>query len=94
MSNLESPKVYDYWHVQYGEAIGKENNIIVQVIENKKVFNPKNWRQNVFLCEHQGKHIFIKGEFFVELYLSGTRVFSDTVSPLGIDILQKGGNNG
>jgi hypothetical protein len=84
---MDYPKLNDHWHVQYGEAVGKENNIIVKVIENKKELNPPNWRENKFKCEHQGQQIEIKGEFFVELFLSGTRVFTDTVSPVGLDIL-------
>ena len=84
---MDYPKLNDHWHVQYGEAVGKETNIIVKVIENKKQLNPANWRKNKFKCEHQGQHIDIKGEFFVELFLSGTRIFSSTVSPLGLDIL-------
>ena len=35
----------------------------------------------------KGEHIDIRGEFFVELFLSGTRVFDKTVSPVGLDIL-------
>jgi hypothetical protein len=84
---MEYPKLNDHWHVQYGEAVGKENNIIVKVIENKKELNPSNWRKNKFKCEHKGQELEIKGEFFVELFLSGTRVFTDTVSPVGLDIL-------
>lgn len=84
---MDYPKLNDHWHVQYGEAVGKENNIIVKVIENKKELNPTNWRQNKFRCEHKGEILEIKGEFFVELFLSGTKVFSDTVSPVGLDIL-------
>ncbi len=84
---MEYPKLNDHWHIQYGEAVGKENNIIVKVIENKKELNPPNWRKNIFKCEHKGEHIDIRGEFFVELFLSGTRVFSNTVSPVGLDIL-------
>ena len=84
---MDYPKLNDQWHVQYGEAIGKENNIIVKVIENKKELNPPNWRKNGFKCEHKGEIMTIKGEFFVELFLSGTRVFDKTVSPVGLDIL-------
>jgi hypothetical protein len=84
---MDYPKLNDHWHVQYGEAVGKEYNIIVKVIENKKKLNPQNWRKNKFKCEHKGQELEIKGEFFVELYLSGTRVFTDTVSPVGLDIL-------
>jgi hypothetical protein len=84
---MEYPKLNDHWHVQYGEALGKEYNIIVKVIDNKKELNPPNWRKNKFKCIHKGQEIEIKGEFFVELFLSGTRVFSDTVSPVGLDIL-------
>lgn len=84
---MDYPALNDHWHIQYGEAVDKENNIIVRVIENKKELNPPNWRKNVFKCEHKGQHLYIKGEFFVELFLSGARVFSDTVSPIGIDIL-------
>ena len=84
---MDYPKLNDHWHVQYGDAVRKENNIIVKVIENKKELNPPNWRQNKFKCEHKGQILEIKGEFFVELFLSGTKVFSDTVSPVGLDIL-------
>lgn len=84
---MDYPKLNDHWHVQYGEAVGKEYNIIVKVIENKKELNPPNWRKNGFKCEHKNQIMNIKGEFFVELLLSGTKVFSETVSPLGIGIL-------
>ncbi len=84
---MEYPKLNDHWHVQYGEAVGKEYNIIVKVIENKLKLDPPNWRQNGFKCEHKGEIMTVKGEFFVELFLSGTRVFTDTVSPVGLDIL-------
>ena len=84
---MDYPKLNDYWHIRYGEAVGKENNLIVRVAENKKELNPENWRKNKFVCEHKGKELIVSGEFFVEQFLSGTRVFSDTVSPVGLDIL-------
>lgn len=66
---MDYPKLNDHWHVQYGEAVGKEYNIIVKVIETKKELNPANWRKNKFKCEHQGQQIEINGEFFVDVKL-------------------------
>ncbi len=72
---MEQPKLNDHWHVRYGEDVGKEYNIIVKVIENKKQLNPPNWRRNNFKCEHKGEILEIKGHFFVELFLSGTYIY-------------------
>lgn len=84
---MDYPRLNDYWHIRYGEAVGKEINIIARVTEVKKELTPANWRKNTFKCEHKGEELLVNGEFFVERFLSGLRVFTDTVSPLGVDIL-------
>lgn len=79
---MEAPKLNETWQVQHGEAIGKEYNILVKIIEDKKEFNPKNWRCNMFKCEHKGKELMVKGEMFIERWLSeNTRVFSNPSWP-------------
>lgn len=65
---MEAPKLNEYWHVQYGEAVGKEYNIIVRIDEDKKEFNPPNWRRNKFKCEHKGDELIVCGSMFIERF--------------------------
>lgn len=65
---MEAPKLNEYWHVQYGEAVGKEYNILVRIDEDKKEFNPPNWRRNKFKCEHKGQELIVDGSMFIERF--------------------------
>lgn len=60
---MTQPKKNEYWHVQYGEAVGKEYNIIVLVKED----NPPN--RKIFTCEYQGEELIVGQEFFIEKFL-------------------------
>jgi hypothetical protein len=71
---MEAPKMNEYWHVKYGEAVKKEYNIIVRINEDKKAFNPKNWRCNDFKCEHKGKELIVNGMFFIDRFTKGHEI--------------------
>jgi len=67
---MKTPKINEYWHVKYGEALPSGPiNIIVLVTEDKKEFNPPNWRCNDFKCEHRGNELIVPGNCFVEKLL-------------------------
>lgn len=65
---MEHPKENEYWHVRYGEAQNKEHNIIVKIIEDKKGFDPPNWRVHDFICEHKEKELIVGGNNFIERF--------------------------
>jgi hypothetical protein len=65
---MEAPKLNEVWHVQYGEAIGKEYNILVRIDEDKKELNPPNWRRNKYKCEHKSKELMVGGNMFIERF--------------------------
>ena len=67
---MEAPKINEIWQVQWKPGINKkENNIIVRIDEDKKEFNPINWRCNDFKCEYEGKELIVHGMNFIELYI-------------------------
>lgn len=64
---MEAPKLNEIWQVQWNQGgRGIENNILVRIDENKKEFNPLNWRCNNFKCEHKGEQIIVNGNNFIE----------------------------
>lgn len=65
---MEAPKLNEIWHVQYGEAVGKEYNILVRIDEHKKILNPTNWRRNKYKCEHKGQELYVGGDMFIERF--------------------------
>jgi hypothetical protein len=65
---MEAPKLNEVWHVRYGEAIGKEYNILVRIDEDKKELTPPNWRRNKYKCEHKGKEMMVGGSMFIERF--------------------------
>ena len=65
---MEAPKINETWHVRYGEAIGKEYNILVRIDEDKKELKPPNWRKNRYKCEHKGSEIYVDGEMMIEKF--------------------------
>ncbi len=67
---MEAPKLNEIWQVQWRQGgQGKENNIFVRIDEDKKQFNPPNWRCNSFKCKHKGKEIIVSGGNFIENWL-------------------------
>lgn len=65
---MDPPRINESWHVRYGEAIGKEYNIIVIIDEDKIITNPKNWRVYEFKCKHKGEPLIVGGTFFVDRF--------------------------
>ena len=65
---MEAPRLNETWHVQWGEAVGKKYNILVIINEDKRKFNPPNWRCNNFICEHKGTELIVSGNNFIEKY--------------------------
>lgn len=65
---MEAPKLNETWHIQYGEAVGKEHNILVRIDEDKKELNPTNWRKNKYKCEHKGQELYVRGDMFIERF--------------------------
>lgn len=66
MKKMESPKLNEIWQIQWGDAVDKEYNILVKIDEDKKIFNPPNWRCNQYKCEHKGNELMVSGDRFVE----------------------------
>ena len=65
---MDAPKINEHWRVRYGEAVGKEYNIIVIIDEDKKLTSTKNWRVEQFKCKHKGEPLIVGGTFFVDRF--------------------------
>lgn len=65
---MEAPKFNETWHAKYGEAIGREYNILVRINENTKELNLPNWRKHKYKCEHKGQEIYVAGEMLIEKF--------------------------
>ena len=63
----ETPQLNETWQVQWQQGgTGKEYNILVRINEDKKEFNPPNWRRNDFECEYKNERIVVSGNNFIE----------------------------
>ncbi len=60
----QTPKVGEYWHVQYGIEPNPINNIIVEIL---KV--PDHPLGTNYTCQHNGDELMVNSQFFIEKYL-------------------------
>ena len=68
---MNTPQLNEIWKVQWQQGgTGKEHNILVKIVEDKKEFNPPNWRRNSFKCEHKNEPLVVSGNNFIERWMS------------------------
>lgn len=80
---MKTPKLNEIWQVQWQQGgEGKEHNILVRVNEDKKIFNPPNWRHNDFECEHKNERLVVSGNNFVEMWLDAKEAVKPVIGEI------------
>ena len=82
---MKTPQLNEIWQVQWQQGgTGKEYNILVRINEDKKEFNPPNWRRNDYECEYKKERLVVSGNNFIERWMTA----EDAMQPTADDSLK------